>query len=217
MEYVGTYGGIVRENRDPLKLGRLKAHVPAVMGVASKGTEHLQVSELPWAMPAGLPAGGSSDSGGIDWLPEIGGQVWCRFLDGEPEKPIWEWAMQTIKQAEGFKLHDYDPLTGRPARAGFTRHGHAIDISQDAIIVTARGGYAVELQAGVVPGKGLAKLRTPAGLTITLNDETGVLEITTATGQMLQLDDLNQSLKALIGRDIDLDVGDELSLTASRV
>ena len=125
--------------------------------------------------------------------------------------------MQTIKQAEGFKLHDYDPLTGRPARAGFTRHGHAIDISQDAIIVTARGGYAVELQAGVVPGKGLAKLRTPAGLTITLNDETGVLEITTATGQMLQLDDLNQSLKALIGRDIDLDVGDELSLTASRV
>src|SRR3546814_4627799 len=50
----------------------------------------------------------SSDVCSSDLLPEPGDHVWVRFLDGQPEKPIWEWGMQTITDAKNLNLHHYE-------------------------------------------------------------------------------------------------------------
>ena len=94
-----TYAGTVESNLDPLKLGRLKVRVPHVYGTTASGVGYIGVNDLPWALPAGMAAGGSANSGGFSQLPEKGDHVWVRFLDGEPEKPVWEWGMQTMDDA----------------------------------------------------------------------------------------------------------------------
>ena len=88
MEYFATYAGYVEDNKDPDNIGRLKVRVPTVYGPADSQKNTISTADLPWALPAGLPAGGSPDSGAIQWLPEPGDHVYVRFLDGEPEKPI---------------------------------------------------------------------------------------------------------------------------------
>src|SRR3546814_1473831 len=103
MNLLGTYGGIVEKVNDPEKLGRVKVRVPHVYGATGGGTGFIGTNDIPWALPAGMPAGGSSNSGGFSHLPEPGDHVWVRFLDGQPEKPIREWGMQTITDAKDRK------------------------------------------------------------------------------------------------------------------
>lgn len=130
--------GLVEEVRDPEKLGRIKVRVPAVFGTGS----NIGVDELPWAIPFGLPAGGSSASGGMDWLPGVGDQAVVQFLDGDPEKPIWTWSMQTKPQQKNFPVHSYD-TAGKPMRVGITRYGHTIELAETTIIITTRKGNAI--------------------------------------------------------------------------
>ena len=145
MNLVGTYSGIVAENRDPEKLGRLKVRVPVVYGVSGPAGEEIGIDKLPWAMPTGLPAGGSIISGGIDWVPNVNDSVWVRFLDGEPEKPIWEWGMQNRSQASAMGVHQYDSENSAPFRTGLTRFGHTIEFTLDGLVVTTAGGQQVTL------------------------------------------------------------------------
>jgi hypothetical protein len=148
MNLIYTYAGSVENNQDPEKLGRLKVRVPHVYGIDSGTTGYIGTNDLPWAMPAGLPAGGSPESGGFTQLPTIGDRVWVRFLDGEPEKPIWEWGMQTFDHRDTLKLHTYEQGTGRqpvgrPNRTAWTRYSHAIEINAGSIIATTSAGYRV--------------------------------------------------------------------------
>ena len=130
----GVYSGLVEDNRDPEMLGRLKVRVPIAYGTASQ----IGVDNLPWALPRGLPSGGSNASGGMDFLPEPGDQVWVCFLDGEPEKPIWEWSGQSRKQAKVLKLHPVGP-DGKPVRAAITRYGHVVELNKSSIILATNG------------------------------------------------------------------------------
>lgn len=166
----GTYVATVESVDDPEKLGRVKARSPVVYGPVEGG---VSTTDLPWALPAGLPSGGSPQSGGMQWLPVRGDQVFLRFLDGEPEKPIWEWGPQTQPQAQRFAFRNY---TGnRPdAEARLTRYGHTVSFSPEAWIATTRGGYALLLQdsnpALPIP-TGYWQLRTAKGHIVELEDE----------------------------------------------
>ena len=51
--FYGKYEGVVTDVGDPLKIGRIRARVPAVLG---------EQVETGWALPC-LPAGGSKDAG----------------------------------------------------------------------------------------------------------------------------------------------------------
>ena len=162
--------GLVEENADPERLGRLKIRVPTVYGVSGEiGTD-----ELPWAIPFGLPAGGSSVSGGISWLPTIGDQVTVQFLDGEPEKPVWAWCMQTRAQAEKLKLHHYgtgdEGEVAEPDRSILSRYGHSLEISGNEVILTTSQGYQIRLGNSGSESGGSSSLQTPAGQRIELND-----------------------------------------------
>lgn len=84
LELAGKHRGIVVDNADPQKLGRLKVRVLKAYGEQPPGN-------LPWAWPC-FPAGGSPNCGFFS-LPEKGAVVWVEFLwnDGEPDPscPVW--------------------------------------------------------------------------------------------------------------------------------
>lgn len=73
----GKFRGIVVDNKDPQKRGRLKLHIPSVLGD----------QETDWAIPC-LPYGGFSKQG-MFFVPEVDAQVWVEFEEGDIHRPIW--------------------------------------------------------------------------------------------------------------------------------
>jgi len=185
----GPFVGTVESNHDPEKLGRVKVSVPHVYGVSDSALGGIGLSDLPWAIPSGLPAGGSAQSGGMSWLPEPGDQVLLFFLDGEPEKPVWMWMMQTIDQAKSFNLHLYEgsSVVGSPKRAALTRYGHTVEFNSGSVIVATRNGYNLLLSDGT-PGafNGAASLSTPKGNLFEFDDNTDTLTLN-VTGDSQQV------------------------------
>ncbi len=75
-KFFGKYRGIVTDIQDPLMTGRIRAHVPDVLGDQDSG----------WALPC-FPFGGSGM--GFFALPTVGAGVWIEFEHGDPDYPIW--------------------------------------------------------------------------------------------------------------------------------
>ncbi len=76
VRYYGKYRGMVSNNEDPKKIGRLKANVPEILFGEETG----------WALPA-LPYAG--DSMGLYVIPPAGAGVWIEFEAGDVSRPIW--------------------------------------------------------------------------------------------------------------------------------
>jgi len=74
--YYGKYRGVVVNNIDPQRMGRIQASVPDV-GAAIPTT---------WAT-ACVPITGKGS--GTWMVPQIGAGVWIEFEQGDPEYPIW--------------------------------------------------------------------------------------------------------------------------------
>jgi uncharacterized protein involved in type VI secretion and phage assembly len=73
--FFGKYRGVVTDNADPERRGRVKARVQDVTGDDSTG----------WAEPC-LPFTGAGV--GFYGVPKVGAAVWIEFEQGNPEKPI---------------------------------------------------------------------------------------------------------------------------------
>ncbi|MCE2945581.1 MAG: phage baseplate assembly protein V [bacterium] len=74
--FFGKYRGTVRNNIDPMMIGRLQVEVPDVGGNMI----------LSWAMPC-MPVGGPNM--GMFTVPPLGAGVWVEFEAGDPQYPIW--------------------------------------------------------------------------------------------------------------------------------
>jgi hypothetical protein len=74
--HYGKYRGIVTDNNDPKKLGRLRARVPEVLADVETG----------WALPCAPYAGHQS---GAFAVPSAGTGVWIEFESGVVSRPIW--------------------------------------------------------------------------------------------------------------------------------
>ena len=100
LELAGKHRGIVVDNADPLKLGRLKVRVTEAYGEQSSEV-------LPWAWPCF--AYGGMPQMALYAVPEVGAGVWVEFQwkDGQPDAshPVWTglWLAQgeTPEQVEG--------------------------------------------------------------------------------------------------------------------
>lgn len=75
-KYFGKYRGVVLDNNDPQKRGRIKALVPDVLGEVESG----------WAMPC-APFGG--EKVGFFAIPAVNAGVWIEFECGDPDFPVW--------------------------------------------------------------------------------------------------------------------------------
>lgn len=74
--HYGKYRGVVTDNNDQKKIGRIRARVPEVLGSVETG----------WALPA-LPYSG--DGSGTYTVPKSGAGVWIEFEAGDVSRPIW--------------------------------------------------------------------------------------------------------------------------------
>lgn len=74
--FFGKYRGKVKDNEDPMKMGRLLLSVPSVLGDLTSS----------WAMPC-VPFAG--DGVGFFALPPVNANVWVEFEGGQPDYPIW--------------------------------------------------------------------------------------------------------------------------------
>jgi hypothetical protein len=88
--FYGKYRGIVLNNQDPLRIGRLQAIVPEVLGEVPSG----------WALPCAPYAGTTS---GFYAIPPVGAGVWIEFEAGDTSRPIWSgawWATGEVPMDE---------------------------------------------------------------------------------------------------------------------
>lgn len=75
--YFGKYRGVVVDNGDPQKRGRILAKVPDAFG------DEINPS---WALPA-LPYAGKDV--GLFLIPPVDANIWIEFEQGDLENPIW--------------------------------------------------------------------------------------------------------------------------------
>ncbi|MFO0762620.1 MAG: phage baseplate assembly protein V [Byssovorax sp.] len=74
--YYGKYRGYVHNVDDPLKIGRIQAIVPRLLGDTPTG----------WALPCAPFAGPDQ---GLYVVPDVGTGVWIEFEGGDLSSPIW--------------------------------------------------------------------------------------------------------------------------------
>lgn len=196
MDLWGTYAGIVEANNDPEKMGRVKARVPNIYGstlvAGSIGTD-----DLPWAYPAGLPMGQSGASGGFSMLPEVGDHVWVRFLDGEPEKPVYEWGVQTQKGVKDMPVHSYNQEGEKvmgPKSTRWTRYGHVVEINSDSLALTTQSGYFLQV--------------------LHSTDLQGYLFMGTPLGNYFYVDDESDGLLGFANEDVSFNCGSSFTVLA---
>jgi hypothetical protein len=83
--HYGKYRGLVMNNIDPNRMGKLQVACPAVLGE----------NVMSWAMPC-VPFAGIGE--GFYMLPMIGSNVWVEFEAGDPGRPIWTGGFWTTGQ-----------------------------------------------------------------------------------------------------------------------
>jgi uncharacterized protein involved in type VI secretion and phage assembly len=78
-QFLGKYRGVVFNNLDPERRGRLLLTVPDV----------LNVTPSTWAEPCVPLAGPTGPPMGVYMVPPIGAGVWVEFEHGDVDYPIW--------------------------------------------------------------------------------------------------------------------------------
>lgn len=93
--YFGKYRGTVKNNIDPMFMGRVQVSCPAVLGDGS----------LSWAMPS-VPLSGKQM--GVFVVPVNDAKVWVEFEGGDPDHPIYTGGFWGLGELPS------DALTGMP-------------------------------------------------------------------------------------------------------
>jgi hypothetical protein len=145
--YDAIYRGIVKDNKDPQKLRRLKISVPQITGEETTD----------WVWPV-EPASIHTD------VPIVGQGIWVLYIGGDPEYPIWMGAFGKNKGKN--KQVFIKPLDDKTSLTGLT--AHVITVKQ------SDGTTEVDLTATIMA---LAnKIKTLEGKVTTLEGKVTTLE-----------------------------------------
>jgi uncharacterized protein involved in type VI secretion and phage assembly len=154
--FYGKYRGVVTDNRDPRRIGCIRARVPDVYGDLESG----------WAMPA-APFGGNGM--GFFAVPAKGAGVWIEFECGDPDYPIWSGCWWGDAREMPPVLFTPPPRSGAdPKMLIKTKGGHSIllDDSPDG------AGITLETSSGqkiVINSKGIEISNGKEGASIKLS------------------------------------------------
>jgi uncharacterized protein involved in type VI secretion and phage assembly len=168
--YYGKYRGLVADNLDPDKRGRLKVRVPSVLGEVTSD----------WALPC-FPYGGAADLGFIA-VPPVGAMVAVEFMEGDLSAPIWTGAFwRSADQVPAEVAGD-----GASTKLLKTDSGHVVSFEdkegEEAVTLTSAAGAVLEMNAG-----GSFALTDSGGATVTLDAEAGQIVIEDANGNSITL------------------------------
>lgn len=227
--FYGKYRGVVVDDRDPARIGRLRARVPSLLGPDVV---------TGWATPC-LPYGGAADQG-LLFVPPTGAGVWVEFEEGDLEFPVWVGTYWTspgadtqlprpqtddgngtgevqdpptrkiIKTAKGHtvQFEDADGSESVLVREG--GQGHMLRMDRDGVTLTDSRGNTVRLsKAGAEVTDATGNSAVLGDKAIHLTDTTGNAIGMTASGMTLNsvvpftLDASGQTV-TIIGSSIDL-------------
>jgi hypothetical protein len=144
--YFGKYRGLVRDNDDPTKRGRVKVQVPSVL-----------MDEIIWAMPC-YPCTGNNM--GVFMIPEVDTGVWVEFEGGDPSHPIYTGGFW----GDGQVPKDEKGSTAMPSlRIIRSRRGLMITMNDDAEVITLSDTdgsniMTIEVQQGKIRLQGAMKV-----------------------------------------------------------
>ena len=142
--YYGKFRGIVTDNNDPDKQGRIRAKVPELFGDEQIG----------WAMPC-VPY--APPGHGMLVLPEADSNVWIEFEGGDPSRPIWAgcwWpvdkaasisspAVKILETAAGNRI-TLDDTSGSESISLQDKNGATVTLNQQGIELK-KGGMSVQV------------------------------------------------------------------------
>ena len=189
--FYGKYRGVVVDNADPEKLGRLKVKVPSVLG-----------SDVVtgWATPC-VPYGGAANQGFL-CIPEVDAGVWIEFEEGDLEFPIWVGTYWTKPGGDSELPKPNDPdgteqgnVQDPPTRKIIkTVKGHTIqleDADGDEMVLLVE---AVNGQVMVLNQDGIKITDGKNGNTVTL-DNSGIV-IEDKNGNVITMDSSSVTIKS---------------------
>src|SRR5215207_7800214 len=189
--FYGKYRGLVVDNADPERLGRLKLQVPSVLG---------RNIVTGWAT-ACVPYGGEPDQGFL-FIPEIGAGVWVEFEEGDLEFPIW---VGTFWSRPGGTTEV--PVTRDRSGA----EGAVSDPPTRRILTTARG-HTIQIEDA--EGKDMILIHEKVhGHTIVLDGEG--ITVTDGHGNGIVLTRDKVTLTSV--KDLTIDVGGDMKVLAKSV
>ncbi len=166
----GKYRGIVIDNNDPQKRGRLKLRIPSVL--ADQDTD--------WALPC-LPYGGYEQQG-MFMVPDVDAQVWVEFEEGDIHRPIW---VGTFWQQESDVPEDAakDEPTTRLIR---THAGHILQFDDEDGEERFRLFHPAEAEM-IIDSNGSISLTDASGAVLKMDAENSEIVIEDANGNIMTM------------------------------
>jgi uncharacterized protein involved in type VI secretion and phage assembly len=166
----GKYRGIVTDNKDPQKRGRLKFLIPSVL--ADQDTD--------WALPC-LPYGGANQQG-MFMVPEIDAQVWVEFEEGDISRPIW---VGTFWQQESDVPQDAareEPTT----RLFQTKSGHILQFDDEEGKEQFRLFHPADAEM-LIDKNGTISLTDTSGAVLRMDAENNEIIVEDANGNIITM------------------------------
>jgi uncharacterized protein involved in type VI secretion and phage assembly len=156
--FYGKYRGKVTANKDELRLGRIRATVPAVFG---------SDRETGWALPA-VPYAGKGV--GFFFIPPEKANVWIEFEGGDPDIPIWSGCFwdkgEILPDLKENKIKTPDELPGlKVIKTDFVTITFNDTIGERKIVLENSAGFKIVMDTQQIE---LSKNR----ITIRLNSDT---------------------------------------------
>ena len=237
--FYGKYRGIVRNNEDPLGLGRIRAEVAAVYG-----------STLNWALPCTPYAGPGV---GFYAIPPVGANVWLEFEGGDPNYPIWvgcfwdegqvpsgpeelpnpatkifktefiKMVLNDLPEVGGFTLECSPEAVATPLKMVFNSTGIEINAAPAIIKLVTEEGITLEFPPGTISMTEAAITSEIPESTLTLNEEAILINSGDVTVTATEAAQINASADIAIeaggavevtgGADVSIEAGGAVEVT----